>query len=89
MRAITGVFEVTKEIEEIGARVGDRIVVRPGSKVRPFGMVRSLSRSEAWWAFSERCRLLATEPTLPPRLARRRLRAALTPRGPGHLRLME
>lgn len=82
---LVGVFELTTEIPDIGGVAGDRIVVRPWARVRPFGLVRAISRAEAWWALSDRCLLVATEPALiPSRLALRHFRETLSP----HLTLL-
>lgn len=84
---LTAVFLVERAIEEIGGRVGDRIVVGE-SEPWPVCLVRNLGVADARWAFTDRCRL---EFTLPPPSAsslaafeaywRRAMR-------PGHLWLM-
>ena len=83
---ITGVFEVLAEIEEIGARVGDLIVVRPWAE-----RVAVLQHTiHPRWAFDVRCSLFYSDPHLsPPSRAVRHLRRSL--RGqlhPPHLRLV-
>lgn len=74
---ITGVFEVVAEIEEIGAKVGDRIVVRPWAP-----RVALLQRTiPPHFAFDERSRLIFTRPALDHRQALQTLRGRL-PRPP-------
>lgn len=81
---VTGVFEVTAEIEEIGARVGDRIVVRPWAP-----RVALLQRTvPPHFAFDGRARLIFTRPALDRGHGLRVLRDRLHPRQrPPHLRL--
>lgn len=83
---ITGVFEVLAEIEEIGAWVGDRIVVRPWA-FRPGLLQRTIAPH---WAFDERCGFVCTEPVLPTAIALRHLITNL-PRLPRrcHLEILE
>ena len=90
---LTGVFEVVAEIEEIGARVGDKILVRPHHAQHPYILMRPLGHAQARWAFrTEFCRLVFTKPPLPPALALARRRGSgppQPPRRPRHLRLVE
>ena len=54
---LTGVFDVLAEIEAIGARVGDSIVVKPWHTEFPCSLLRQLGHSGSQWAFTESCRL--------------------------------
>lgn len=58
---ITGVFEVVAEIEEIGARQSDHLVVGEAEEW-PVSLVRRLGHADARWAFSDRCTLALTHP---------------------------
>lgn len=85
---LIGVFVVVQEIQEIGARAGDRILLRPWAP-RPVLLQRELGHSDAAWAFGSHAELLFTRPTLPVRLALRLLRDRLRPQPRRrHLRLM-
>lgn len=85
MDELTAVFHVTAPIEEIGAREGDRLVIRPRA-IRPALLQRTV---EPRWAFDPRCEMAFTRPHLPREHALRRLRDHLPrQRRPGHLRLV-
>ena len=75
--ARVGVFEVTREIQEIGARPGDRIVVGRGENW-PVALARTLSLTDARWALqSEHAKLEFTLPyDTPVQDAVRELRAS-------------
>ena len=65
---LTGVFVVEREIPEIGARPGDRLVIRPGRSAHPYCLIRPLSHAESRWAFrSDHCTFEFSKPPLPPR----------------------
>ena len=86
---LTGVFVVEREIPEIGARPGDRIVLRPWAP-RPALLQRALGVHETTWAFSDRSQLIFTRPHLPHPLALRYLQDhPPRPPRPRHLRVME
>ncbi|HUE96516.1 MAG TPA: hypothetical protein VMN39_07635 [Longimicrobiaceae bacterium] len=58
MPSPVGVFEVTAPIEDLGARVGDRLVIGRG-EVWPVALARNLPVSAAKWAIhSDAARLL-------------------------------
>ena len=60
---LTAVFHVTREIEEIGAREGDRLVIGEGG-LWPVALARQLGHADARWAFrAEYTRLLFTLPS--------------------------
>ncbi len=80
MDPFTGVFEVVEAIDEIGARAGDELVVRPAEGWRPYALVRPLGPSAARWLFSDRARLVFTDPPMPHHLARRFLEDGSPPR---------
>lgn len=86
---ITGVFEVVAEIEEIGARVGDMLVVGE-DQPHPVCLVRNLGTHDARWAFRPECaRLVLTRPPCRPSDLRRYRRHWLRRTRPTHLRLLE
>ena len=58
---MTGIFEVTDQIEEIGAGPGDRVIVRPWDPAR-CSLVRRLSPADVRHVFTGRARLLSTDP---------------------------
>ena len=80
---LTGVFEVIAEIEEVGARVGDMIVVRPWAD-----RVAVLQRTiDPQWDFGARCALFYCDPHVgPPSEAIRLLRDTVG--GHPHLTLL-
>ena len=84
---LTGVFEVLEEIPEIGAMVGDRLVIGE-REPWPVCLVRNLGTADARWAFTTRCALLFTDPpSLAPEY--RSFRGHwLSSTRPAHLRLM-
>lgn len=82
---LTGVFEVLEEIEEIGAWVGDRIVLAQ-HRPWPVSLARRLGHADARWAFTDRCVLEFTRPPSARRDLHRRWRPLYLP---GHLRLLE
>jgi len=86
---LTGVFEVIQEIEEIGARVGDRLVLA-SHEAWPISLVRRLGYDDARWAFSpESASLEFTYPPLPSSDAHRCLLRSWQPSRPArHLRLL-
>ena len=91
---VTGVFVVEREIPEIGAQVGDRLILRPWHPTRPYGLIRPLTLGQAQWAFRlGYCRLDFTKPTMPTLSAYRRLQGdphpPSSPRRRGHLTLLE
>ena len=53
---LVGVFEVLAEIEEIGARVGDHLVIGE-HQGWPVSLARELSHDDARWAFGPSCAL--------------------------------
>ncbi len=65
-RSLVGVFEVIDPdgIPEIGAVVGDRIVLG-ATRPWPVALARELGHADARWAFSDRARLEYTTPDLP------------------------
>ena len=66
---VVGVFEVIKEIEEIGARIGDRLGIGE-TQPWPVSLARHLSHADAQWAFlSEYAAFEFTRPPLPEALA--------------------
>ena len=74
----TGVFEVIQEIEEIGARESDLIVLRPWAD-RPAVLQRTI---DPRWAFGARCSLFYTDPPMMDGLALRLLREGVDGHGP-------
>ena len=85
MDRIVAVFEVTADMEEIGGRRGDRLVLRPDS-LRPCLLQRSV---DPHWAFDRRAALTFTDPTLPAAYAHQCLVDRLPHwRRPRHLRLV-
>ena len=74
---IHGVFEVVREIPEIGARAGDRIVLRPSEEEYTCSLVRDLGPiASRCWAFTDSCVLEITDPPLPLSAALRALHEA-------------
>ena len=88
---LTGVFLIMREIPEIGAMVGDRIVLAPHDPDWPFALTRQLSPAQARWAFDPRtCALEFTDPSLMKGLALRHLEAAVpASEYAPHLRLVD
>ena len=80
---LTGVFDVLADIEEIGAGVGDLIVVRPWAD-----RVAVLQRTvHLRWAFDARCALFYCDPHVgPPSQAIRLLQGTMG--GHPHLTLL-
>ena len=59
------VFEVLREIPEIGGRPGDRIVLRPSEEEYTYSLVRDLGPiASDCWAFSDACELEVTRPPM-------------------------
>ena len=85
----TGVFIVQREIPEIGARAGDRIVIGEAEQW-PVALARKLSREDARWAFdSSACVLEFSVPPMMPGLALRLLKEATGHELGSYLTLME
>ena len=81
---ITGVFEVIREIEEIGARVGDRLVLA-SHEAWPVALVRRLDDNGASWAFRrEYATLKLTYPPMMNGLALRLLQEGMKSAVDGH-----
>ena len=79
---ITGVFEVVQEIEEIGGRVGDRLVLA-SHEAWPISLVRKLGHDDAHWAFHRKYATLElTYPPMTNGLALRLLREGVDGHGP-------
>lgn len=69
---LVGVFVVDREIPEIGAVPGDRIVMRPGHPTHPYSLVRALTLEGAQSAFRlSHCHLGFTDPPMRASLAYR------------------
>lgn len=85
MQITAGVFQIVREIPEIGARVGDRLVLRPHAE-RPAIIQRTVDPT---WAFSCCAELAFTHPPLPTDVALRILRDRVPcPRPHRHLRVL-
>ena len=70
----TGVFVVEREIPELGAQPGDRIILRPRHSERPCCLVRNIGHAAYRLAFTDACRLEFTKPPMMDGLALRLLR---------------
>ena len=72
---LSAVFEVMREIEEIGGRPGDRIVLRPSEEEYTYSLVRDLGPiASDCWAFTDSCVLEVTDPPMMDGLALRLLK---------------
>lgn len=92
-RRLAAVFEVFREIPDLGAMPGDRLVLRPQHPARPYNLIRPLTLGEAQWAFRMGyCRLAFTDPPMLASQAYRLLAEDQPPPQlrdrPDHLRLL-
>lgn len=74
----SAVFGFVRAVPEIGARVGDRIVLRPDAP-RPVVLQRELGPQDVSWCFSDHTSLLWSDPAMMEGLVRRIIREAFLP----------
>ena len=79
---LSAVFNILREIPEIGGRAGDKIVLRPSVEGYTYALVRDLGPiASDCWAFTDACELEVTDPPMMDDEALRLLREGVDDHG--------